>query len=865
MGCVESSVAPAAGGGGTSIINMERLKELDCFVLDNSIRETTVGQTKGHTLNTKLKILGVVTQTGISEFVIGSFGAKENVDDKLPNAWRSVCSRTSTTSLSHCWGFCEAWNEVSKKGVPLLEPSGGLQEMALRHQMSNAIIEVDVCTPGLTVDVTECVIWQLRWGLNNLASRPNRKLPRMLVNLRDFADCCVREDAMQHALRLVRKLGALPDHLRPLGLMIEEPTALITPDEMAGRTRKIRAAMQESGWSSGRFLVHVHAGYGLEEAVTLAALSNGCDGIWCAVCKDGAALGHACSAITLTNLARLGNTFVQENYSLPKIVQAAAHVHTIVTGHAPAPRCEVYGSHAFDRTFSGWFGFHDEQIQAIADLLEIKRHVRVSDFATAEMLKEAMIDRFDQPKIGEWDDSLCKQMELTITHELMSGMSIDHNTNVGLVMLYERAGGIPSRSMTKKVTSHATHYHSQFHFMMLKYKWLEVLKRHNLATFNDNSFHYMDMHVDDGDLPDMPWEIFASSFLLPQARLQVLHTKPMEWWVDSPSFENFVTWEHFELRMLYVLMTKWTTEATKHGDYELATANGLLRLMQMEESQVEHIMNVSMQAAKFAIRIRGKQSHLRQAVAISTSKVASQKRLGKSIQRVEPKESIQRVEPKNPQHISVTCRMKEAATSTDLEMEVVAIRKKSHVARQKTIARTKEREKVADARVQKRLALRKHAKQMRALKNCKAFATLTDEHCDHIVDAMTFLKIEHGKVLCQELQPADRMYLLMKGSCTVFVNMSEVATLRELDVFGESALFHTGDLHDPSRFQIATVVATEEIEVLVLTSKKLQSLCASGDLDAECVAQLSAVAEEREKSNALLAEQLRMGTKQHNL
>ena len=605
MGCVQSTtaspVAPAAGGGGNgiSIVNLERLKELDCFVLDNSIRETTVGQTRGHTLNTKLQILSVIKETGISEFVIGSFGAKENVDDKLPSAWRSRCA-----SLSRCWGFCEAWNELSNTGVPLLEPSGGLEEIALRHQMSNAIIEVDVCTPGLTVDVSECVIWQLQWGQKNLASRPNQKPPRMLVNLRDFADCCVREDAMQHALRLVRKLGALPDHHRPIGLMIEEPTAMITPDQMAEHTRKIRTAMKESGWSSGRLLVHVHAGYGLEEAVTLAALSNGCDGIWCAVCKDGAALGHACSAITLTNLARLGNTFVQENYSLPKIIQAAAQVHTIVTGHTPAPRCEVYGSHAFDRTFSGWFGFHDEQVQVIADLLDIKRHVRVSDFATAEMLKDAMIDRFDQPEIGEWDDSLCKQMELTIEHELLSGTSLDHNTDVGLVMLYEKAGGNPSPSMVKKVIRHSAHYHTGFHFMMLKYKWLEVLKQHNLATFKDDSFYYMDMHVDNEDLPDMPWEVFASSFLLPHA--QVLHAKPMEWWVQSPSLENFVTWKHFELRMMYALTTKWSTEATKHGNYELATANGLLRLMQKEESQVEHIMNVSALSAKFVRKLRKK-------------------------------------------------------------------------------------------------------------------------------------------------------------------------------------------------------------------------------------------------------------------
>ena len=40
---------------------MKRLKELDLFVLDNSIRETTVGQLKGHTLDDKVQIYNEVS------------------------------------------------------------------------------------------------------------------------------------------------------------------------------------------------------------------------------------------------------------------------------------------------------------------------------------------------------------------------------------------------------------------------------------------------------------------------------------------------------------------------------------------------------------------------------------------------------------------------------------------------------------------------------------------------------------------------------------------------------------------------------------------------------------------------------------
>lgn len=46
----------------------------------------------------------------------------------------------------------------------------------------------------------------------------------------------------------------------------------------------------------------------------------------------GAATGHACSANTLINLARMGNRYVQEHYDLPTIRQAAINVTRIVTG-----------------------------------------------------------------------------------------------------------------------------------------------------------------------------------------------------------------------------------------------------------------------------------------------------------------------------------------------------------------------------------------------------------------------------------------------------------------------------------------------------------------------------------------------------
>ena len=181
--------------------------------------------------------------------------------------------------------------------------------------------------------------------------------------------------------------------------------------------------------------------------------------------------------------------------------------------------------------------------------------------------------------------------------------------------------------------------------------------------------------------------------------------------------------------------------------------------------------------------------------------------------------------------------------------EVKNIQKKSELARRSTLRKVRVREVKADARVQKRLALRKKAKQSGALAQCSAFSTIQDDCRNHIVDAMTYEKVQNGAVLCMQGDPAECMYLIMKGSCTVMINMQQVATLNCLDLFGEAALFGTGDENDPSRFRSATIIAMGDLELLVLNQKDFKVLIASGDLNESTLAALREVSKQRKEAN----------------
>ena len=177
-------------------------------------------------------------------------------------------------------------------------------------------------------------------------------------------------------------------------------------------------------------------------------------------------------------------------------------------------------------------------------------------------------------------------------------------------------------------------------------------------------------------------------------------------------------------------------------------------------------------------------------------------------------------------------------------LHAIQIQQRSEQHQEKTIQRIKIREKEADERVQKRLELRKHAKKTKALKRNRVFKKLKDESCEHIVDCMTYEKIAGGEVLCTEGDVANKMYLLMRGSCDVLVGSNHIANLEELSVFGESVLFvKDGGL------RTATVVAENDIEVLVLNKIDMDALIKSGDLGPNCIAELENLAKARRMEN----------------
>ena len=116
------------------------LKELDCFVLDNSLRESTVGQIRGHTIADKLKIFDEVKRCGFKNLIVASFSNLPRVEDafmeELVKRGQSMSGMYAFTELSETLVSANSLPDAEK--IPI-----GLLKMK-KYGIPNIIIEIDL-------------------------------------------------------------------------------------------------------------------------------------------------------------------------------------------------------------------------------------------------------------------------------------------------------------------------------------------------------------------------------------------------------------------------------------------------------------------------------------------------------------------------------------------------------------------------------------------------------------------------------------------------------------------------------------------------------------------------------------------------
>jgi len=200
--------------------------------------------------------------------------------------------------------------------------------------------------------------------------------------------------------------------------------------------------MDSRGWSAGHLLAHVHKKWALGEMTQLECLVNGANGIWASVCEEGAALGHACSTVTVMNLVRMGNAKVQERYNCTLLRDAASNVTKITTGMPPHPKQVIYGERALDLAFDfgsiagGTVGETDFDL---AEFFGEDAPVRISTLSSDRMIHERLVDLFDEDP--QFTMEMAHTMKETMLADLTGNRKEEYMSAVGIALLFDRSGG----------------------------------------------------------------------------------------------------------------------------------------------------------------------------------------------------------------------------------------------------------------------------------------------------------------------------------------------------------------------------------------------------------------------------------------
>lgn len=419
----------------------ERLKNLDFFCLDNSIRESTVGQLRSHTLQNKIDIYNHVKKCGIKDIIVASFAHMTRVDDDFVKYLKE-----QGEDFSNFYSFSEVTEGVVNGAYDTKKIPVGLRKNK-KHGLINNFFEFDLadntCEWGTKFTVDDmCQLLKKRIDYVHNEISPKGKV---LINFRDLP--VAMSQVPERVLSIVKFLSCLPADQRMFALCFEDPLGEYLPEELEAWTASMRRVMDNNGWPDGKILVHIHQKWDLQTASQLDCLSAGADGVWASLCEEGAALGHACSSITMMNLVRMGNTKILEKYNCTQLRKAAIAITKLTTGKMPHPKQVVYGERSVDLVF-GFLGVGDFDL---AEFFGVETPNRITTLATVDMLEDRLTNLFG-PDPQFKDPKILQNMKEQMLLDLREGRKEEYHSAAGIVLLFDRSGGKMTEPMADVIS-----------------------------------------------------------------------------------------------------------------------------------------------------------------------------------------------------------------------------------------------------------------------------------------------------------------------------------------------------------------------------------------------------------------------------
>ncbi|HUB89781.1 MAG TPA: homocitrate synthase [Dyella sp.] len=408
---------------------LEKLRHIEPYLIDVSLRENPVGSNLGQTRHDKLHILPKLREFGFKNISLGTLDYdlpdEPEVDDDF-----MLELRAAGADMTGCFAFTALGTRTSDgRFVP--SPS---QEKLQRYGVPNTVHEIYLSADGMSrygkysfEELCKRLPASIRWLYDNIRGDHGGR-PRIFINIADGCDAFAGN--LEDTCKVLALLAGQPIE----GVTIEDDRGTFLPFQVGAYVKVIRSFLPPPF----KILVHIHGGAGFENASVVEALLNGADGIWGGLPKRAAIIGHASIGELLANLARVNNPHVQQ-YRMEQLLPLATYLQEL-DDLVPVPDdLPILGRNAYRLTVTAFeqraLRFMDLAPEAIGGQYGYRVCAVISD---GPVIARRLAEVTGRP-LTDFPQAITTQMICLMRRDLRAGKRIDYDQPPALLQLYERA------------------------------------------------------------------------------------------------------------------------------------------------------------------------------------------------------------------------------------------------------------------------------------------------------------------------------------------------------------------------------------------------------------------------------------------
>lgn len=407
---------------------IDRLRGIDPFLIDLSLRENPVGDRIGQTLEEKLSILPQMREFGFKNILLGtldySMADELEVDDDFMMYLRDH-------EIDMTGGFVFTAIGLSK-GPGQFTPDPSMIKMQ-SYGVPNTLHEIYLSDRGMAgmydiETLRRSVVESIQWVNQNIRGDHGGR-PRIIINIVDGCDAFIENPERTCAVM------ALLAEQQIEGVSIEDDRGTYLPLQVGAVVAMARTFLPPPL----KIVVHMHAGGGFENSSILEALLNGADGAWGGLPKSAATIGHASLGELIANLVRVGNPHMGETYELGQLLPLATRLQ-VVDQEQPVPNdYPILGNNAYRLTLSFFEQLEGRFMDLPPGKIGGSYRYRIAPVVSDPPVIAGRLAEITGRRPEEFSQDVLVQMIRLMRRDLRAGKRIVYDEPANILKLYARA------------------------------------------------------------------------------------------------------------------------------------------------------------------------------------------------------------------------------------------------------------------------------------------------------------------------------------------------------------------------------------------------------------------------------------------